>query len=201
LFILFMSGISRDLSHDGIRRLELTQALTLEKAKAETLARTDALTALLNRRALMEVGLASFANAVRHDRPFSVVMLDVDHFKRTNDRWGHSAGDVVLVGVADTVRSVIRTADLAGRIGGEEFAIFLPDTDAPGAVALAERLRLAVSDHQAEYEGQAIAITISLGVAERTPQDDSLEPIMRRADTALYEAKKNGRNRTRVRAA
>ena len=196
VFMLFMSNACEELYTDAVQRLELTRALTREKAKAESLARTGPLTELLNRRAFMELGRTNMQRALRYHRQLAVVMLDVDHFKSTNDRHGHGAGDQVLVAVAETIREVVRSADVAARIGGEEFALLLPDTDAEGALALAERLRTAICEKKVSYERRDIAVTASLGVAARIETDEALDTLIRRADAALYQAKEEGRNRT-----
>ena len=166
-------------------------------AAVERMATTDELTQVSNRRHFFHLGDKQFATAQRYGPPLSVLMLDIDHFKQVNDRYGHAAGDDVIRTVAERLRGVIRTMDLLGRYGGEEFALVLPETD-EGASPLGERLREAV---QAEpiptCEGE-IAITISVGVAIMSETDADLAAILNRADGALYEAKRAGRNRVEV---
>ena len=144
----------------------------------EKLARIDFLTALNNRRAFYELGTAALHRA-------AVLMIDIDHFKAINDREGHAAGDAVLKALADVIRENVRKTDIAGRVGGEEFAILLPETTIEEAAGIAERLRSG-----AEERG----FTLSAGVAAVEP-DEKLEHLVARADAALYAAKRGGRNR------
>lgn len=135
---------------------------------------------------------------MRYGTTASLVMFDIDHFKRVNDTYGHQCGDRVIQRVADVVREHIRDADIAGRYGGEEFAVLLPDTDKQGGAMFAERLRAAVEALDVMQEGEAIHCTISLGVADMTSPMDDYKMLIERADQALYESKKNGRNRVSV---
>jgi len=126
-------------------------------------------------------------------------MIDIDHFKKFNDTYGHSCGDVVLKQVAKTIQETIRSIDLAARYGGEEFCVLLPDTDAQHARVIAERIRLNVSKSVTEYEGLSLKVTVSLGVAQYDYQRDiSGKSIIDRADKALYRSKQDGRNRVSV---
>jgi two-component system cell cycle response regulator len=123
-------------------------------------------------------------------------MLDVDHFKRINDRHGHPAGDEVLATIAERIRHSLRKEDLPARLGGEEFAVLLPDTDLVRAQALAERIRQAIAAPAFALTGsQTLEVTVSVGVACWLPQDESFSALYSRADRALYLAKENGRNR------
>lgn len=170
----------------------ITQSRTLQ-----TLATTDALTGIANRRYLFEHGQQETIRAVRYSKPLSVLMIDIDLFKRINDRWGHPVGDRVIRNIADVLRSVLRASDICGRLGGEEFAAILPETDAQGASVLAERLRMAVelSEMVGTDDGQIIRHTVSVGISTLIPGDVSLESILQRADLNLYRAKESGRNR------
>lgn len=159
------------------------------------LASTDPLTGAENRRSFLEAGSEEIARAKRYGQPFSIVMCDLDHFKRLNDSFGHDAGDAVLVRFAELCRETVRgSLDRVGRLGGEEFALLLPQTDLDGAMKLAERLRLLCHDNECEYEGERLRYTCSLGVAEWHPNDGDLRTTMVRADAALYVAKANGRD-------
>jgi diguanylate cyclase (GGDEF)-like protein len=162
--------------------------------EVDKLARTDFLTQLNNRRAFIELGSTAVTLAGRHARPLSLVMLDVDHFKAINDTRGHGAGDAVIRAVADVIRGHHRRTDIAGRLGGEEFAVLLPETSLAAAVAAAERLRLSIDCHALAYEDAAVHFTVSVGVAELRAGEE-LDALIARADTALYEAKHGGRNR------
>lgn len=167
-----------------------------EKKFIEELSVTDHLTRLFNRLKLDEILKSEFAYAERFNSPLSYILLDVDHFKKVNDTWGHQVGDQVLIAVAQMVRSNIREVDIAGRWGGEEFVIVSPGTDAFGAAVLAEKLR-------ASIQGIALPpvenITCSFGVAQLR-QGEDVENLIRNADKALYRAKDRGRNRVEIHA-
>ena len=173
-------------------------AIALENARlftqTQTLAITDALTGVYNRRGLIELGEFEFARARRISRPFSVIMIDIDHFKRVNDHHGHAAGDEVLRALAQRCRVGSRTVDLVGRYGGEEFLILLPESSLESARLVAERLRQSLHNESIQTEAGPMRITISIGVAEMT-DTDNLKSLIARADGALYEAKNSGRNR------
>ena len=126
-----------------------------------------------------------------HGTPLSLIMLDIDHFKRVNDTFGHPAGDLVLVSFAETIAKAIRPTDLLARLGGEEFAVLLAATDLSEAVEIAERLRGLVADMRVETQHGDLSITVSLGCATALPNGD----LLRSADEALYAAKRNGRDR------
>src|SRR5262249_49049884 len=126
--------------------------------------------------------------------PVALMMLDVDHFKSINDRFGHAAGDAALQSMAEVILSSHRVTDVAGRIGGEEFAILLPETTRSDAAALAERLRVNSAERQLIYSATPIRLTVSIGVAAWSAVD-TLDALMIRADAALYEAKQTGRDR------
>ncbi len=160
-------------------------------------ARTDALTGLLNRRALQEIGDVELKRAVRSAATLSVILCDIDHFKPINDRHGHDAGDAVIRTVAEQLRSVVRETDSIGRWGGEEFLAILPDTAEVDAVILAERMRTIVQGATLPLPAQT-KITVSLGVADVLPQADApgqWDRVLKAADGALYRAKESGRNR------
>jgi diguanylate cyclase (GGDEF)-like protein len=155
----------------------------------------DGLTHAFNKRHLLERLAPELAFAKRHSTPLSLVMLDVDHFKRVNDSFGHPAGDTVLVELAKAVQATIRKEDLFARFGGEEFAILCRSVDVANAAILAERVREIVAALVIEHEGQRIPITISLGVAGLHENTDTPEKLIAAADAALYQAKQTGRNR------
>lgn len=153
----------------------------------------DPLTGARNRRYLTKY-LESFDD---YELDFSVIMFDIDRFKLINDNFGHSVGDQILYDIHELVKRKIRDTDSVVRLGGEEFALLLSDTNLSSAFTTAERIRTAVELHPFEYGNRTIAVTISVGVAQRLP-DETKEELMERADTALYESKRNGRNRTTV---
>jgi len=173
------------------RRLFLIQRQVSEQALM------DPLTGLGNRRYFDERGDAVLALARRRGRPFSVLMIDIDHFKRVNDEHGHAVGDEVLRAFGNALKASLRGGDVCGRLGGEEFAVLLPDENGAGGAAAAERLRdrlerLAASSAAAR---KPIDITVSIGVAAYPEDGDALEPLLRRADKRLFGAKQGGRNR------
>jgi len=127
--------------------------------------------------------------------PLSIASIDVDHFKQTNDRFGHAAGDEVLKSLCSYSLSLLRETELFARIGGEEFAILMPNTSMNGALHVAERLRRVTADSRLLFQEQEIGLSVSIGVTRFKPSDQSIEDCLRRADHALYRAKQNGRNR------
>ena len=158
----------------------------------EKLAYSDALTGLPNRRAAMEQLDSEFRRARRTERAWSVLMVDVDFFKRVNDTFGHDVGDVVLQHVARVLKSSARGTDLVARLGGEEFMVLLPDTGLADARLVAEKLRAALEAHEAPTAGR---VTASLGLACCRPEDANAEAVLKRADEGVYRAKAEGRNR------
>lgn len=158
------------------------------------MATEDGLTGLPNRAAFMHRADECRRLCQRTGQPVAVVMMDVDHFKRINDTFGHAAGDLALVAIGRGLREHLRDVDICGRLGGEEFAMLLPGTSAEAAVHVAERLRHAVADAGFSFEGRTIGLTASFGVADPGPAG-TLEQALSLADTALYTAKSEGRNR------
>jgi diguanylate cyclase (GGDEF)-like protein/PAS domain S-box-containing protein len=172
--------------------------ITAEVAARErmfTLATQDGLTGVRNRRYFMEGAEAEFARARRHQRSVALLILDADHFKQVNDTFGHNAGDAVLRRLAEVCRANLREIDVIGRIGGEEFAIAMPETDLDAARAAAERIRSRLSEQIVMVDGESVRFTVSVGIAMAEDRDNSIDDLMRRADQALYQAKHAGRNR------
>ncbi len=179
----------------------------LERHRAEArlreLARTDPLTGIANRRTLFEEADREIRRCLRRGRPLAFALLDVDRFKDVNDGFGHDAGDRILRELARILAEGLRSEDLVGRLGGEEFGLLLPETDLPGAFLTMERLRSAVEETPFALHGEGsgdappetIRITVSLGLALLAPAEAGFEPLYRRADQALYRAKSLGRNR------
>lgn len=178
--------------------IDLEQEI-VERQKAQTqlleLATTDSLTGLHNRRHFMDSAHQEFDRARRYQMPLSLLLLDADHFKAINDRYGHPVGDQALQALAAIGRRLLREVDLFARIGGEEFAILLPQTDHPAAWNVAERLRQAIIDQPTITGEGPLRLTVSLGLASLGPATVDLDDLLRRADVALYQAKQNGRNR------
>ena len=177
-------GIIRDISDRKAAEAELRR-----------LATTDPLTGLPNRRHFLEMAEAECHRAGRYGRPFSLVMLDVDHFKGVNDRHGHSAGDAVLQSLAAAVSGGLRDEAVAGRLGGEEFAILLPEAAGEDAAAVADRIRQRVAETPVATGVGDLIVTVSLGVATWQPPAEAVDSLLSRADAALYTSKERGRNR------
>ena len=154
----------------------------------------DGLTQIYNKRYLTEMLEREFIRARRHNRPVSFILLDIDHFKRCNDRHGHLAGDAVLRQLARLLSERIRREEIFARYGGEEFALILPETKLAGAKEFAEKLRKRIERHAFDYLGEEIRITASAGCAQYEPEDDTPLDLVERADRKLYEAKHAGRN-------
>lgn len=183
--------------HTFLGHLRVYRDITERKERERTLRRlatTDPLTGVYNRRHFMEQVEQELARHQRYRKPASLVMLDLDHFKRINDTYGHAAGDAVLCHCTALTHQVLRRVDALGRLGGEEFAILLPHTPLEGAREFAERLRERIVAMPAQHEGVAIPYSTSLGVTDFSP-GDSPDSILARADAALYLAKEGGRNR------
>ena len=191
-------GSALDRMAEQLERRDARLNEALEKLR--TLAVTDGLTGLYNRRYFWDVLKRDLIAARRRPAVSSVILIDLDHFKRVNDAWGHEAGDRVLQAIADLLRQHIRGSDIAVRYGGEEFALLLPGTGAMVAEERAEQLRRELEALEIAYNGRRIKITMSAGVAESGPSDADEREIMKRVDEALYAAKAAGRNRV-VRAA
>lgn len=174
-------------------------ALALRRIKlykeVESMAITDSLTRLRTRRHLSGRFAEEFARAKLRNVPLSVLMLDVDHFKRVNDQYGHLTGDMVLREVGRVITQSTREIDIAGRYGGEEFCVILPDTDKTGALQVAERIRSALADQKIKAYDTMLHVHISIGAATFPEDAQAMEEMMDKADWALYRAKKLGRNR------
>jgi diguanylate cyclase (GGDEF)-like protein len=158
-------------------------------------AQDDALTNLLNRGGFSALAGRQLSRCRQAGQPCTVLLMDLDHFKRVNDTYGHEAGDRLLCAFAEAVRAQSRATDLVARYGGEEFCALLTDTDSARAVAVAERIRHAFAAVTVPVKGGAMGTTVSIGVAELLPAGESLEQALRRADHALYAAKHAGRDR------
>ncbi len=167
-------------------------------AELEEASRTDGLTQLYNRRHWQDRLDEEFSRSRRYQHPMTLILFDLDHFKSINDNYGHLAGDAILVRVSEIVRKALRDSDIAGRYGGEEFAIILPSTDMSGSLVVAERLRKNIEESKVTFDGQEIPFTSSFGVAEFNDQLTDSDKLIASADDALYQAKENGRNQVVV---
>jgi diguanylate cyclase (GGDEF)-like protein len=178
----------------------LMRKITEAQHKLMELATIDDLTRLYNRRYFFERFNQELERAKRYQRPLSCIILDIDYFKRVNDTYGHLTGDQVLTDIARILQNNCRQSDLAGRYGGEELIVLLPETESAGAMIIAERIRERIEQHQSVGgKGEIIQVTVSLGVASLTGPElekiDQNERIIQYADDALLRAKKDGRNR------
>jgi diguanylate cyclase (GGDEF)-like protein len=158
-------------------------------------ATTDELTGLMNRRNILRRLDEEQQRAIRLREDLCIMIIDLDHFKRINDTYGHICGDVVLKSAAAGIRDTIRTYDIVGRIGGEEFLIISPGVPMEEAISLAERIRRLISELEIEQGEQMIGVTVSVGVTTLEADDTGVVEMMMRADRALYMAKEQGRNR------
>lgn len=184
-----------------IQRAQMVESTMADNARLEQLAQTDPLTQLLNRRALTERITAEMERALRYDSTMALLMIDLDHFKRVNDTYGHLVGDDVLRDVAQLLSDTIRSADIVARYGGEEFLVLLPETDDAGAESFADRIRRAIETHSFASDSLAepLRLTASIGVAVYpAARIESVEDLFARADAALYRAKADGRNRVHL---
>lgn len=188
------------VSHIGIIVYDVTdeavsrQALKDANRALGLLSRTDQLTQLNNRGFWEKCLEQEYERFVRTQNPTSLIMLDIDHFKQVNDTFGHLGGDAVLIQLAEFIRHVIRSTDIAGRFGGEEFAILLPNTPVANAEILAERLRYTIETHPIIHDNNTIMVTISLGIAAADSAYMTYQSWLEKADQALYQAKEQGRN-------
>lgn len=199
-FSAFVVRATRELSEALLSLLRLRRELEIEHRIASQAARTDELTGLNNLRAFKEQADTMFAYARRYDVPLCALLLDIDHFKRINDTYGHVVGDRVLQAVAQRLKSSLREADVCGRLGGEEFAVLLAGTDMPEALQIAEKLRAAVQAIVVPMNGDALHVTISVGVAKADMACLDTAALLAQADAAMYQAKSSGRNRVESRA-
>ena len=191
-------GPLRD-ENNVIRRLfiyvqDVTEVAVYEQKLVEMNLK-DGLTGIYNRRFLETKLNEEFKRGKRYSRDFSLVMFDIDFFKKVNDKYGHQCGDFILKSVASKISSIIRNVDYLARYGGEEFCCLLPETDINGAIQAAERFRMAIMQQENNFDGLIVRITISLGVTELSESVDSPGMLLRKADQALYRAKNEGRNR------
>ncbi|CAG0960384.1 putative diguanylate cyclase DgcT [Anaerolineae bacterium] len=172
----------------------MSKRFELELANIVHQANTDDLTGVWNRRYLFELSQQEFKRARRYDRPLSVLAIDIDHFKKVNDAHGHIVGDLLLKELASTVQSVLRESDVFARTGGEEFMVLLPESDATDSATVAERVRRAISRVTINARSVPVGVTISIGVASLSIEDQDIQAVYQRADAGLYEAKHKGRN-------
>ncbi len=197
LSVRCVRNMDGSLRHFVMMIQDITERKILE-LELRRLATTDSLTGLANRRYFLAQVAQELARFKRYAKPAALLMVDLDHFKRVNDAYGHAAGDAVLRHFATVIRQVLREVDIPGRLGGEEFAALLPGTDPEGAQQLAERLRRTMAESPTHAAGSSIEVTVSIGVTPLMRTDFAADAILGRADRALYRAKEQGRNRVEM---
>lgn len=188
--------IQEGRTSDGGRigfRFDVTK-LKRQERELTRMAWTDGLTGTLNRSRFTSLGEAEFGRSTSHEKSLALLVLDIDHFKQINDRFGHAAGDTVLVEIAERWRQSLRDHDLLGRLGGEEFGVLLPETDADGAIWVAEKLRMVTQASPVIHDKNPLDVTVSIGISLIEDHHKSMDDMMLAADNALYEVKRNGRN-------
>lgn len=203
LMVMILGLRSRQLqrkAHESALALAVSlKTIDLERQlreKAEKQARTDYLTGLFNRRYFFDLAERELARTKRYQKPLSLLMIDIDHFKSVNDTWGHATGNLVLQSVSERLVKLLREVDIIGRLGGEEFAVFLTETSIEQAIPVANRLRETVEQTVISLpNGETSRVTLSLGLAALNGRDINLDQLLGEADGALYRAKRSGRNR------
>ncbi|WP_108445574.1 sensor domain-containing diguanylate cyclase [Halomonas denitrificans] len=191
-----MGTSPRDFTPDEVDILSSFARILIDSIELRQTASSDVLTGTMNRRAWMMRAKSELRRAARYGHPASLAILDIDKFKSVNDAWGHPAGDIVIAALANLTMDMVRDSDLFGRLGGEEFALLMPETSQEQAAILAERLRSSFEHLPLDIKkGAPIACTVSIGVTTVGGEDDTLEEMLERADQALYRAKRDGRNR------
>lgn len=188
--------LSRAIYNSRLSSIEAHDDLEKSVDELHRLSIMDNLTNIYNRRYFFEMSQKLIATAFREQKPLSLIMLDIDYFKRVNDSYGHQAGDYILIDLVKELEKVMRKSDVFARIGGEEFTILLNNTSLEGAKVIAEKMRLTIENKVFIYNNTtSIDITISLGISELNTENTSIEDLYKQADKQLYIAKNNGRNR------
>ncbi len=195
--LCIMDVKTREVTRAQLDSLQALARLAMDEIELRKLATVDFLTGAAARQTFLSVGKTEFQRARRHNSALTCVAFDLDYFKNINDTYGHAAGDQVLTEVVSLCRAMLRSSDVIGRIGGEEFGILLPETTAASAVSLSEQIRKRIESLVVQHSTDQIRLTSSFGVATLSAQDRSFRSLLARADKALYGAKNGGRNQTR----
>ena len=183
-----------------VKLIQQTERLEKAQEKLKLLAATDPMTKLYNRRYFSEISTTHFDLAMRATTPLSLIMIDIDHFKKVNDTYGHEVGDDVIIFLSNTLKEQSRKSDIVSRWGGEEFLILFPNTDVKGAEIIAQKIRKTIENSRIKIEDTEIMFTISIGLAYINKEDTKIENLIKRADDALYRSKEEGRNRVTIEA-
>lgn len=200
LLVSIATLVANDICIRSAGRYAILDLIEAEKDKCTLydLAMTDPLTGILNRRAFFRFTEREVHRASRYKLELATLMLDIDHFKKVNDVYGHASGDLVLTTLINTISSNLRKEDLIGRLGGEEFAIVLPETGPERALIVANKLRKVIKKLNFECDKATFNITVSIGISEPIDSDRDIAPALERSDKALYQAKRGGRDRVEV---
>ena len=196
--LCIMDQVPREPKPEQVAVMQDLAGLVVGELELRQLADSDCLTGAMSRRSFMREGKRAVAQSVRTHSPLSCMALDIDHFKLVNDQYGHAAGDLVLQAVAAACQRIVRSMDIFGRIGGEEFAAFLPEAAMADAAASAERFRQEIAALLVDTESGPVRLTASFGVSSRNGRNTSVDALLAEADGALYEAKRGGRNQVAV---
>jgi diguanylate cyclase (GGDEF)-like protein len=197
MMIMFL-GIGWTIRFIVLNGERLERELKNTQLQLQKMATTDFLTGISNYRLFLESGEREIQRSRRYKGDITMLMIDLDYFKKINDNYGHAAGDKVLIGFADICKKNLRDIDIFGRLGGEEFAIILPQTSISEGKILAERLCATVAQSDINVGDKNLRITISIGVSALFQGEDKLDAVLKRADDAMYEAKRNGRNQVAI---
>jgi diguanylate cyclase (GGDEF)-like protein len=193
-----LDHLRNDLVDTALTIGKLLSELEEKNRELQELAYYDPLTGLPNRRFFSEHASLIFEEVKRYEKPLSLLVIDIDHFKKINDTYGHDVGDLVLKTFADVLRGIVRKSDICVRFGGEEFVVLLPNTNLEGARVLAERIRTTVAKNPVEHGSIVIVFTVSIGISQYRKGMQSIDELIKEADIALYSAKEGGRNRVEV---
>ena len=187
--------LSKTLYYSRLSRIEVNESLAQSVEEYHRLSITDTLTGLYNRRYFFEISQNMISVALREEKEISLLMIDIDYFKKVNDEYGHQVGDSILESFAEGTELLMRESDIFARVGGEEFSILLSDTSNHGARVIAEKIRYAIERKIFSYDGISINITISIGISSLSKEFINIEELYKEADKQLYKAKESGRNR------
>lgn len=194
-YVPFVLPVTKAMYDNQVENIQMHDSLKSKIDALHTLSITDFLTNTYTKRYFFDTAKSRISSSIREGTPLSLLMIDIDHFKKVNDNYGHQAGDVILIGFAQELQSLIRDSDVLARIGGEEFAILLHNTSNNDAIKIAQKIRQTIEEKVFIYDEIKIPVTVSIGTSELAKDSTGIEALYRDADDNLYLAKKNGRNR------